>query len=332
MYGFSHIYHEDLMQTLIDSVHSGTHQHAYIFEGPEGIGKRESARLFAAALTCLHPQSAPCGTCASCIQSKSDTNPDIIYVNTGDKKSIGTDRIREIASDSYVRPFSSARKVYLIEEGDCLTEQAQNAFLKVLEEPPEYVVFVILTSNASVLLETIRSRCVLIRFAALSEKQIRAYLKEQYPEQTDKIDFLAAYSGGIPGEADRIAQSDVFYSLRASALSELDFLLSARTLSAYHVAEFFEANKDDSSTILSLWQSFFRDMLLLSCSSARAVINTDYVDVLKKKLLAVSERSCIAILDVLLTAAQMHRRYVNNRALSLYVALNVKEILKKDSR
>lgn len=329
MYGFSHIYHEDLMQTLVDSVHSAAHQHAYIFEGPEGIGKRESARLFAAALTCLHPKSAPCGTCPSCIQSKSDTNPDIIYVNTGEKKSIGTDRIREIASDSYVRPFSSMCKVYLIEEGDSLTEQAQNAFLKVLEEPPEYVVFVILTSNAALLLETIRSRCVLIRFAALSERQIRAYLKEKYPDQADKIDFLAAYSGGVPGEADRIAENDAFYALRESALSELDFLLSVRTLSAYHAAEFFEANKEDIATILSLWQGFFRDMLLLSCASAKAVINTDCVDVLQKKRMAVSERSCIAILDVLFTASQMHRRYVNSRALSLYVALRIKEILKK---
>ena len=136
MYGYI-TFHEGLMNNLIQSVRSGASSHAYIFEGDAGLGIFSSAKLFAAALTCANKASAPCGSCPSCIQAEADTNPDIIYVEKPkDRKTIGIEPIRAVNSDAAIRPFSSARKVYIIKEGDILTPEAQNALLKTLEEPP----------------------------------------------------------------------------------------------------------------------------------------------------------------------------------------------------
>ena len=142
MYGYE-TFHEDLMKNLIESVHNGASSHAYIFEGEKGLGVLNSARLFAAALTCKNTGVAPCGSCQNCVESKADTNPDIIYVRPkADKKSIGAKDMRKLEEDVAVKPFNSKHKVYIFEDASLLTEEAQNTFLKTFEEPPEYAVFI----------------------------------------------------------------------------------------------------------------------------------------------------------------------------------------------
>ncbi|MCX7715375.1 MAG: DNA polymerase III subunit [Clostridia bacterium] len=327
MYGFRNIYHDKLMRGLISSLQNGSHQHAYIFEGVEGLGKHNCAALFAAALTCMNQHSAPCGSCPSCIQSKSGSNPDIIFVSSGDKKSIGTDRIREISTDAYIKPFETARKVYIIEDGELLTEQAQNAFLKVLEEPPEYVVFIIVASSASFLLQTVLSRCVLIRFSPLSEDKIRRYIQSVYPSETSRIDFLAKYACGIPGNVDKVIANEAFEPLRQNAFSSLKLLFSPRKLSAYDIADFLEENKENAELILDLWLEFVRDMLFIQCGEEKLLINLDMKDNLQKEAAKLNEQAAVKALEFLFKAKQMLSRYVNLRALSLNLAFCIKNIL-----
>ena len=114
MYGYETC-HEDLMKNLIESVHNGASSHAYIFEGEKGLGVLNSARLFAAALTCKNTGVAPCGSCQNCVESKADTNPDIIYVRPkADKKSIGAKDMRKLEEDVAVsRLIQSIRFIYL---------------------------------------------------------------------------------------------------------------------------------------------------------------------------------------------------------------------------
>ena len=180
MYGYD-IFHDKLAEGLISNVRRGNPPHAYIFEGESGLGRYETARLFAAALACGE-ENAPCGHCNACVSAKSDTNPDIMTVEPEEKrKTIGAERMRALITDAYTKPFLSKRKIYIFRDAQIITEQAQNAFLKLLEESPEYAVFIILAQNADLLLQTVRSRCVIVRFPALSSEKMRRYIEKLSP-------------------------------------------------------------------------------------------------------------------------------------------------------
>lgn len=322
MYGYE-VFHEDMLKALISAVRHGQVQHAYIFEGEDGIGKKRAADLFAASLVCESSQLAPCGNCAACVGAKAKTNPDIKYITTGDKKSIGVESMRDIVSDAYVRPFESARKVYIIENGGAITEQAQNSFLKMLEEPPEYTVFIILVSNLSMLLQTIISRCTVLRFTPLSREKVKSYIKVNYPD--GDADFLSKYAEGNPGKIDKIMERDDFFALRSETLKMIIPLVSRHRISAYKTADFLEENKEDAVWIIELWQSMFRDIIFIQNGAAEAVINSDILNDLSNLAGRIEPKVCFAAEEMLKKAETMLRRYVNLRAAALNLSLSIKK-------
>ena len=322
MYGYD-VFHEDKLKMHINAARENRVQQAYIFAGEKGIGKRKAARLFAASLVCGNEKLAPCGSCSACIGAKADTNPDIKYIHTEDKKTIGVDTVREIVTDAYIRPFESRKKVYIIEEGDAVTEQAQNALLKILEEPPEYVVFIILVSNLSALLQTIISRCTIVRFTALKKDEIIKYAKENYPDADSE--FLANYAEGNPGRVDEIMSRENFFLLRAMSLKMLIPLMSSHMISAYRIAEFAEENKEDAEQIVEFWQSMVRDIIFLQSNPQSTIINSDLREDLKELAGRFSPRVCLTAAETLRVSAEMIRRYVNIRANMLNLAFTIKK-------
>ena len=326
MYGYN-IFHDDVMLELINNVHEGIFHQAYIFEGPEGLNIKEAAKLFATALTCRNKKTAPCTSCEVCRLSYADTNPDIIYINTADKKSIGVDRIREISKDVYVRPFESDCKVYIIENGASLTDEAQNAMLKILEEPPEYAVFIIITTSSSILLPTVLSRSNTIRFSPLSEEKMRAYITKKYPEITTNVEFFARFSEGIPKRVEDIINNPDFEPLRKESFNMLIPLLSKHLVSAYTITEFLEENKDNAKIIFDLWLSFLRDVLLLEMSASHLLVNTDMKENLSKLALKLPEEYCIFAINRLISAKTMLKRYVNLHVLALNLSFSIKNFL-----
>ena len=169
-----------LRERLAAEITGGSFPHAYIIEGAFGTGKHTLARLIAAALSCEQRQDGtqplPCGVCPSCRRILGGHSTDLIYKNRGTKATFGVDEIREIRTDVYIAPNDGEVKVYVLEEADLLTQQAQNAFLLTLEEPPPYVVFLLLCENASLLLETVRSRAPTLRTEPIPPQQIEDYL------------------------------------------------------------------------------------------------------------------------------------------------------------
>lgn len=325
MYGYE-IYHEDIAKNLISAARDNRVRQAYIFEGEKGVGKFKAAKLFAAALVCENDLRTPCGECAACIGAKADTNPDIRYICS--EKSIGVDVMRELVSDAYVKPFESKRKVYIIKDGEKLTEQAQNAFLKMLEEPPEYAVFIILAESSASLLQTVISRCGIVRFAPLPKETVKRILKEKYPDA--EIEFLTEYAGGNIGRAESITEREDFFPLRESALKLLFPMMSVHKISAYKVAEFLETNKEQSLEIVGIWKSMVRDVLLIKNNAETFMINKD----LKKELSVVSGRVsseiCVIAEETLEKAEDMLSRYVNPnaravRAIALYLSFTIKK-------
>lgn len=324
MYGYE-ILHEEIAENLIKNVRTGTLQHAYIFEGEAGVGSLAAAQLLAAACVCERESAAPCATCNGCIMAKAQTHPDISFIRPPkDKKNITVDQIREVVKDAYTKPYESGKKVYIIEYGDDMNEQAQNAFLKVLEEPPEYAVFIILSENHESLLMTIRSRCTLIRFNPVSDRVMREYIEKHFPEEVSMKDFLIRYSGGICGNVEKILAQENFVPLRAAAFEKLEDLLSQDMLSAYSVADFLEENKEDAELILSFWQDFVRDVMLLKNDAKDLVANSDFIDRLINMSNRIDEKKIIKAGEQILTAQKMKKRYVNLKTLSLWLAFTIK--------
>ena len=168
-----------LCRRLNDDIISSRLPHAIILEGPHGTGKHTIARLTAAALMCENKTSdapLPCLTCLSCRKALEHKSPDITVIGREDKSTIGVDAVRFIKEDIIIVPNDSDHKVYIIEDADKMTHQAQNALLLTLEEPPSYVHFFLLCENSGLLLETIRSRAPILRTELLCKEDIDRYI------------------------------------------------------------------------------------------------------------------------------------------------------------
>ncbi|MEE0944018.1 MAG: hypothetical protein UIM24_01015 [Clostridia bacterium] len=322
MYGYE-TFHEKLAEGLIANVRGGNPPHAYIFEGDAGLGLFETARLFAASLACSADNS-PCGVCNSCVSAKVESNPDIIVIKPEDKKkSISVEQMREMISDAYVKPFLAKRKVYIFADAGIATESAQNAILKLIEEPPEYAVFILICDNAERLLETIRSRCVKVRFSPLSEGEMAEYVDSISPGNA-KRDFIVRYSAGIPQNAKNIIEDESFDHIRTETVKRLPLLFSQRKLTAYNLADFVEENKEKAALVLSLWAGLMRDIIFIHQGSVKLITNGDYERELTEVAARVEERAAVKALESIMLAEEMLRRYVSLRSLVLRMALSIK--------
>ena len=180
-----------------------------------------------------------------------------------EKASLGVSEIREqVTSDAQIKPYSSAYKVYIIDEADKLTEEAQNALLKTIEEPPEYAVFLLLATKREALLPTVLSRCVTISFYPVETGKIRKFLMEKRKLPDYVAQNAAAFSGGLIGRAILFAESEDFFNLRQ------DVLTLVKNIDAFSMAEIteqvkkFAAQKEILSDALNMMALWYRDVLL----------------------------------------------------------------------
>ncbi len=214
-------------RAAISKAVGGEHFHAYIISGPVGSGKTLLARTLAQVLVCAE-ENRPCGRCRNCIKAeKTDLHPDIITVAKLGKRSIVVDQIRTVCEDSYILPNEGRHKVYILQDAGDMNPSAQNALLKVLEEPPQTAVFMLLCENPGTLLETVRSRCVHVQMEAVSLEDAEKRLFELFPESDAMSRRKAAMeSGGIIGAAAAIMtgeqSAEVYSRPIAQALAEAD--------------------------------------------------------------------------------------------------------------
>lgn len=173
---------ENNKKILETSIKTGNISHSYMFIGKDGIGKFMFAKEFAKAILCIGEEK-PCNQCEACISFNGENNPDITIIDE-EEKSIKTETIKEMVKGVYEKPIKSSKKVYIINDSQKMTKEAQNSLLKTLEEPPEYVVIILITENENLLLNTIKSRCTKIKFNSLSNNQIRQILNESNLSET----------------------------------------------------------------------------------------------------------------------------------------------------
>ena len=252
---------EKIRHHLRESIIKRSISHAYILAGDKGIGKSKIAREFAMELIC--EKNTGCGECPACRQFLAGAYPDFFYMDAEGKESIGIDRIREnIVNDVSIRPYHGKVKIYIIDEADKMTVGAQNALLKTIEEPPEYVVILLLVRNMSLLLETIRSRCIKLLLSAVSNDRIKRWLVEKGTSE-DLATVVASYSNGAPGIAKAMAESEDFAGMYNQ---NVEFLKKISEASINDILLFIEELKKrtggfkDFINFLRLW---YRDICIL---------------------------------------------------------------------
>ena len=195
-----------LKQNLISSLSQGRISHFYLISGPEGSGKHTLARLLAAAIMCKDSPK-PCLRCNACRKIMENSHPDFITIDDPEHKAVAVKIVRQAREDVYIRPNESDYKIYLFPQE--LGIEGQNALLKILEEPPSYGVFILLTTNAEQLLPTVRSRCTELALAALPEELLINQLQKEYPQATQEtLAAAAARSGGYLGQARTLLEQD----------------------------------------------------------------------------------------------------------------------------
>lgn len=265
---------------------SGRVGHAYLFNGPSGIGKRSFAKEFSSLIMCPSAiGDSRCGKCECCVLMDSGTNPDysIIGVASG-KSSIGVEAVRELQNDVITAPVFGKRKVYVIENAEKMTEQAQNALLKILEEPPAYAVIILICSNILSLLGTVRSRVTRIDFIRNSDEEIKVKYRQLCEEkgieaESDKIELLCAYADGIMGRVDDFTDGSSVREKRSEIMGLLKKLLSGELTAKMKLAEVIDARNGNYDFALFTMMSYLRDTMLVSRMGKWAHIqNLDYRD------------------------------------------------------
>lgn len=268
MFSFSEIVgHEQIKEHMQAAIRDKKPFHAYLFQGEEGVGKEALARTFAAGLQCWSESAdKPCKECVSCRQMESGNQPDVIWV-TREKASLGVDEIREqLCNTMDIKPFSSPYKIYLVPEAEKMTEAAQNALLKTIEEPPEYGIVILMTSNISALLPTIQSRCLTMEFRPLSTAVVESYVKEHCQVPDYQARASAAFAQGNLGKAMRYAKSEDFIERKDHIISLLRHMEQMDLSEMLAVIKDLGTRKDEVRDYIDLMVLWYRDVLLFKAT------------------------------------------------------------------
>ncbi len=258
---------EQIKEHLQNAIASKKVSHAYILNGERSSGKEFIARIFAMTLQCEKGGTNPCQECHSCKQALSDNQPDIIRVTHEKPNTISVDDIRaQINNDVAIKPYSSPYKVYLVNEAEKMTTQAQNAILKTLEEPPEYAVILLLTTNVNSLLPTILSRCVVLNMKPVSDQQVRRFLMEQMQVPDYKAEICVAFARGNVGKAKNLASSEEFENVKAEVLSLLKYIQDMELHEMVAAIKKISDYKLEVSDYLDLISVWYRDVLLFKAT------------------------------------------------------------------
>ena len=260
---------DEIKEELKKTIKTKKIANSYIFSGIEGIGKRQLAREFAKNIMCL--QGGDCkDTCESCKKFEEKSNPNYEEINSNEyKKDIITiDQIREkIVNKAYEKPIISNKKVYVINDADKMNEPAQNALLKTLEEPPQYVVIILIVSNDNAILPTIKSRCVIVKFNSLTNDEIKKIIGNVSDEE------LEILNGSLKGYSE-IEEKVVQYK---EIKNTIERLKNDQLLDVLNNSDILYQGKDEAINLLNYMNIYlFKENLFDEIK---------YVEEAKKKIL-----------------------------------------------
>lgn len=271
--------HEWAVRMLTHHITNNCVGHAYLITGPHGVGRRTLAIKFAQSLNCPQPTQpgVACFQCQSCQQIARMEHPDMTIISAPQRGSqIRIEQIREMQRSIYLTPFIANYRIVLLLRFEEANQNAANALLKALEEPPEKVVLILTAECPEVLLPTIVSRCERIPLHPISLNRLSEKLQELFNITYEQANLLAHISGGYPGNAIRFLQNPNELEQRKNRSDEFINLLTAKLIERFTYAEKISKDKPQIISNLELWQSLWRDLLIISTRSTSPIINLDY--------------------------------------------------------
>ncbi|MDP4088512.1 MAG: DNA polymerase III subunit delta' [Bacillota bacterium] len=291
--------HSEVRQYFSAAIRQGTLSHAHLIIGEDGIGKSVLAREFAVKILG---------------REEIKQYVDIIDFQVAKgKKSIGVDEIRNIIEEVSKRPYEGDRKVIIVHSGDKITVQAQNAFLKTIEEPPRGIFIFILAENSETILDTIKSRCQIHRLNRLQGQEMERFIDRRYPGlRKSEREVLTAFAGGIPGRGEYFMENDDFKSIRETSVKLLADINRSRESEFLNYSNFLLKYKDNWEEVLDLILSFIRDILIFKdTGSSSLIMNKDKLRFIEECSGQFSYKQLEMMIDSINTAKDSLRSNVN---------------------
>ncbi len=328
--------HNKIKDVLKNGVSSGRIGHAYIFEGPKGVGKLSMAKAFAMSLLCERSiDGEPCGECRACSQCMSQNNPDLQIVTNQlydpSKKStdILVDTVRNMKKDIYIKPYASERKVYIVPQADTMNSFAQNSLLKVLEEPPKYCVIILLAENSNSFLPTILSRAPILKFFPLSSTEVKeGLLRCDGDYSAEQIELAANLCGGCIGRAKVLLENQEAEGIRCELLDYIFSLYDGRRKSIYDLCLFLKQNKDEFELIKEIMQGLFQDIMYVkSTGNCERLANRDKIVKIQKLAECIGERCPVQLNEILFKYSEYFERNISYGLIAQCISLKLWEAI-----
>jgi len=296
---------------LSNSIKSNMISHAYMFEGPSGVGKNTMARELAATLLDMENLF---------------NSPDYIEI-TPDGNSIKIAQIRKLQSDILVKPYKSY-KIYVIDEAQKMTVEAQNALLKTLEEPPKYAIIILITNNKESLLDTIKSRCEIIKFTPIPLVEVADYLTQTGVDK-NRASLLANFSRGSMQKAIELSESEDFHIMRDEVQKYVETFLTGSMLDIMDIQSSIEKYKDNITNVLDLLVNYFRDIMMVKENvDSSMIINLDRLVFIKNMSTKITYSQLSKIIDIIEETKNKLRSNCNFNISIQVMTLNIYEVIK----
>lgn len=269
MPGFNDILgNKDIIAHIGNAVRTDKVSHAYIISGEKGMGKKRIAKRFAMGLLCEQTGETPCRECHECSRIDSDNHPDVIWIKHEKPMSIGVEEIRTQLNDTVgIKPYEGKYKIYIIDEAEKLTVQAQNSLLKTIEEPPVYAVVFLLTTNPDILLPTIVSRCITLKMQPVENAILKQFLVKETGISESEAELIASFSGGNPGRGIEISSSETFRGMKEFVTGILRRVGEMDLHQINQEAKSFGDYKNEIEDCLDIMMAWFRDVLLFKVTN-----------------------------------------------------------------
>ncbi len=291
MTGFKDIVgQESIISHMKNAIKLNKISHAYIINGEKGMGKKTIAKIFSMTLQCEKGGDEPCMQCHSCKQAISNNHPDIRWITHEKPSTIAIDEVREqINNDILIKPYSSKYKIYIVDEAEKLTVQAQNALLKTIEEPPAYGIIMLLTNNKDSFLQTILSRCVALEMRPVASTDIINYLREKEKIPDYQAKMVVNFAGGNLGRAIRLASMEEFNELKDMVIRHLTGICDASVTDISGYVKEAATFKDNISEYIDLMVAWFRDVLIFKASKdINQLIFKEDISLIEKYVIRIS--------------------------------------------
>ncbi len=318
--------HEKPIKILKSRVKFEKIGHSYLFTGQEGIGKKLAAIAFSKAINCtnLSKEQDPCNQCSACLKIEKGTSADFDIISPVDSV-IKIDKIRKLKNDIYFQPLENKKKVYIINDVDRMTTQASNSLLKILEEPPEFAVLILITAFPDAILPTILSRCCRLSFKPLSVEHQREILLRNISLGKSQLENILKLSYGSPGKALDLAGNQQKMTLKSQYIAAMARIKPEELVDCiFNPEKVFPDIANNFQVFVEMMILWFRDILFLKINmNENQLIFQDQISAAQKYAQYYTENKLITILEYLANIPEELERHINQNTLleNLFIRL-----------